>query len=75
MAEDTALRPRWEYGIVGLQGDLVAALNQAGTDGWELVQLLPQPDQTIAALMKRHALAIITNLNGAIPVSRLRLEP
>lgn len=48
-----------EFALHVVQGDVLASLNGCGVDGWECVQLLPQPDGTIKALLQREARAIV----------------
>ena len=51
-------RTLWEYALAAMTGNLTEACNTTGADGWEVVQLLPQPDGALHALLKRPKLLI-----------------
>lgn len=50
---DRDIADQWEYDILGLKGDVIAALNAAGKKGWELIQLQETETGEPAALVKR----------------------
>ena len=51
-----------------VEGDLLSALAGWGNDGWQIVQLLPQPNGTITALMQRRKLLIATDVKIPLPI-------
>ena len=66
MADD--LRPPFEMKLAKVEGDLLSALAGWGADGWQIVQLLPQPDGNITALMQRRKLLIETARTIPLPL-------
>ena len=66
MAEE--LRPPFEIRLAMVEGDLLSALAGWGNDGWQIVQLLPQPNGTITALMQRRKLLIATDVKIPLPI-------
>lgn len=61
------LRPKWEYGVCFLDGDTVAAANEAGAEGWEIVQLTvlpPESGHLVQAFLKRKALLVFPPTAG-----------
>ena len=66
MADD--LRPSWEIALRKVEGDILSTLAGWGGEGWQIVQLLPQPNGTITALMQRRKLLIATDVNIPLPI-------
>ena len=62
------LRPKFEISLRAVEGDLLSTLAGWGADGWQIVQLLPQPNGTITALMQRRKLLIATDVNIPLPI-------
>lgn len=54
-------RPRWEYIpiIIPPTADLVASLNKAGKDGWEIIAAVSQTEQGTLWLAKRRKRKLI----------------
>ncbi len=57
---DAPLRVQWEYQAFGMQGDMVAALNGLGADGWEVCAMVNTPEGKPGVVCKRRKLAVIT---------------
>lgn len=59
MSDD--LRVKMEVQLVKVEGELSSALTGLGEAGWQIVQLLPQPDGSLVALVQRRKLLIETD--------------
>ena len=62
------LRPKVEITLKGLEGELLSALQRLGDEGWNVTQLLPQPDGKMLALVQRRKLLIATDVNIPLPI-------
>ena len=62
------LRPKFEISLRAVEGDLLSTLAGWGADGWQIVQLLPQPDGKITAVLQRRKLLIETATTIPLPI-------
>ena len=57
---DEEKRPKMQIELRSVTGDLGVALAGLGEEGWQLVQLLPQPNGGMAVVVQRRKLLIET---------------
>lgn len=67
---------KWEAAVVQVpqNGDILGACNHAGREGWQPWAILPQPDGSLAILLKRPAKLIEVAPASALPKPSLKLE-
>lgn len=61
-----------EYATMLLQGDLMTALNHAGRKGWDVFQIVEQPDGSISGIAKRKPakIQLATELPSKLSIHR-----
>jgi hypothetical protein len=68
-------RPKWEYLAVRSDGELLSALRPLGDEGWELITILPSPDEKPGGILLLKRQKSLIEPASPSDVRRLALVP